>query len=229
MADFEQSDQKVRDQININNPGTLIGGAVVLGIVGIVVFGIASVTGGGDRDAVTVGATPGAQASPSASPSAPPTAPPSGAPSAAASSAGVVAQGAPPASTSSAGPSGQPICGGTHPSSTLATVKDSVCYAAEAGKYTLVAEVSAATPTLVDVYVWVSTEPGNVYAYPAGGPRMWRVKVGPDKQEFRLPIDMGLTSGRSYGVHVWTGKAGGPPPPAATNAEVTGHSLMFKR
>ncbi|MCB5182458.1 hypothetical protein [Streptomyces antimicrobicus] len=224
MADFDQSDQKVRDQINVNQPGALIGGAVVLAIVALTVFGVITVTRGDDD-----GATPAAPApsTPAASaPSTPATAPSTPVAPAAASPSPSAAVPGPPA----ASPSGKLTCGGAHPSTQVPTVKDVVCYDTAGGSHTLVVEVSAATPTLVDVYAWVSTEPGNHYAYPSGRPKVWPgVKAGPGVQQLRLPLDMTLTPGREYAVHVWTGKADGPPPIPQANTQVTGHSLPIGR
>ncbi|RSS66682.1 hypothetical protein [Streptomyces sp. WAC06614] len=105
-------------------------------------------------------------------------------------------------------------------------MKETVCYEVAGGKYSLVAYVSAPAPTLVDVYGWVSAQPGNVYAYPDGSPKSWRsVKVGPDGQEFKFAIETALSPGRAYDVHVSTRKAGGPTPAAVTSTAVTGHSL----
>ncbi|WP_330331619.1 hypothetical protein OHS33_18990 [Streptomyces sp. NBC_00536] len=225
---FDQSNQKVRDQININNPGALIGGGVVLGIVGIVVFAIVTVTHR-PPEAGSSGTAPQVQASVSAPPSSPgpgSTQPPS--PDAKSSPSSPVA---PPAAGPSHTPAAvrpSPACGSDNPIEVGSAVTQRVCYQRDGDKIYMVVGVSAPASTRVDVYLWLTSGSGSAYVYPANRPQTWKgILVGPDTQEFKWPVDMPLTPKVSYGVHASTKIAGDTAPNAVGNPKVTGNSMPF--
>ncbi|MFJ8621969.1 hypothetical protein ACIRD3_03895 [Kitasatospora sp. NPDC093550] len=70
---------------------------------------------------------------------------------------------------------------------------------------------------------------GDVYAYPAGGPRGFPTATFTSSaQEFRHLVDMPLTHGVTYYAHVSTRPPGQGSPNAVNNPAVTGHSVAIR-
>ncbi|MER5642446.1 hypothetical protein ABT095_36595 [Kitasatospora sp. NPDC002227] len=134
---------------------------------------------------------------------------------------------APPAGASAATRSLPPPACSTLHDSDAPGVKQRVCWQRDGDKVYMLAYVSSSAAPRVDVYLWLSSKPGNVYLYPTEKP--WSrpgITVGSKPTEYRALIDMALTPGSSYDVHVSTKSAGGKAPDA-TSPTVTGYSMPF--
>ncbi|MFD7625748.1 caspase family protein [Streptomyces sp. NPDC059851] len=206
--------------------GGIAAAAVVVAAVAAVALKGLPGGGGGGEDGKPAAAASGAAAGASGYASAPPavSASASPPPSTAGSGSPSAAPGTPPSSVQAAAPacaSAQGTYAGPHVTATP-------CYVLDGTKVTMVAEVAATVPTDVTVYLWLSTKADNKYLYPAGKPVNWSFKADPTAQRLTEQVDMPLTSGTSYAVHVFVTRKGDNPPKAVTNRDVTGTSQWFR-
>ncbi|GHF91169.1 hypothetical protein GCM10018790_80370 [Kitasatospora xanthocidica] len=120
-----------------------------------------------------------------------------------------------------------PVCAAAQPTPEDPNVTEAACYLRDGDDLYLMASVKAATPAPATVYLWLTA--GSVYAYPAGGPYAFpRTTFTSTAQEFRHLVDMPLTRGVTYYVHVSTKPPGAGVPNAIKNPTVTGHSIEVR-
>ncbi|MFE2721482.1 hypothetical protein [Kitasatospora sp. NPDC059327] len=215
--------QQPGTQVNVNSRDSrhtgIVLGLIVLGVVALAVVGVVAVNGWGAG-----GNTAGGASLPSAAVSLTPSAV-SASPTA--SGTPVPALGTPEATTSATKAAATsrptPSCSVEHPAD-LPAVTQTVCYLLDGDNLYMVAFVKASTPTQATVYMWLTA--GDVYAYPAKGPYAFPVTtLGTTAKEFRQLVEMPLTHGTTYSVHISTKAPGSPAPNAVNNPAVTGYSM----
>ncbi|MEE1783817.1 hypothetical protein PUR71_12995 [Streptomyces sp. SP17BM10] len=227
-------------QVNVGSDGNknpivlVLGSLALIGLVAVVLVALKGEKGRGDvratadspAPAVTItGTSSGVLPTSAADTNAPGRSTPPTAPAGAANTGSAGGLAVPTSPTPAAGSPG-PVCASEQPAP-ASNVSESACYLRDGDRLYMMASAKASTAASATVYVWLTA--GNVYAYPSSGPHGFpSTTLTSTAQEFRYPVDMPLTRGVTYYVHVSSRPPGTGVPNAMNNPEVTGHSIGLR-